>query len=83
MNFDDIFNNSFEKKMIDENVIKEKVNSCRSLILEKFGDIKFEEEGHKYTIDGQEYMVPLRGGSIRRRDPMEKQQADRERKKAI
>ena len=56
MNFDEIFNNSFEKKMMDENVIKEKVNSCRSLILEKFGDIKFEEEGHKYTIDGQEDM---------------------------
>ena len=56
MNFDDIFNNSFEKKMIDENVIKKKVNSCRSLILEKFGNIEFEEEGHKYTIDGQEYI---------------------------
>ena len=56
MNLDEIFGNSFEKKMADENVIKEKVNSCRQLILDKFGNIKFEEEGHKYTIDGEEYM---------------------------
>ena len=55
MNLDDIFNNSFEKKMADKNAIDEKVNTCRNLVLEKFGDIQFIEEGHKYTIDGEEY----------------------------
>jgi uncharacterized protein YeeX (DUF496 family) len=55
MDFDDIFNNSFEKKVQDKNVINFKVNDCRNLILEKFGDIEFLEEGHKYTIDGVEY----------------------------
>lgn len=55
MNLDDIFNNSFEKKMMDENIINERVNNCRNLVLGKFGDIQFVEEGHKYSIDGQEY----------------------------
>lgn len=56
MNFDDIFNNSFEKKMIDKNIVDNKVNECRNLILEKFGDIKFIEEGHQYFIGEQEYI---------------------------
>ena len=56
MNLDDIFNNSFEKKMMDENVVKEKVKSCRNLVLEKFSDIKFLEEGHQYFIGEQEYI---------------------------
>lgn len=56
MNLDDIFNNSFEKKMMDENVVKEKVTSCRNLVLEKFSDIKFLEEGHQYFIGEQEYI---------------------------
>lgn len=55
MDFDDIFNNSFEKKLQDKNVIDSKVSNCRNLVLEKFGDIEFLEEGHKYTIDGVEY----------------------------
>ena len=55
MDFDDIFNNSFEKKVQDKNVTDSKVSNCRNLILEKFGDIEFLEEGHKYTIDGVEY----------------------------
>ena len=56
MNFDDIFNNSFEKKMMDKNIVDNKVNECRNLILEKFGDIKFIEEGHQYFIGKQEYI---------------------------
>jgi len=55
MDFDDIFNNSFEKKVQDKNVTDSKVSNCRNLILERFGDIEFLEEGHKYTIDGIEY----------------------------
>ena len=55
MDFDDIFNNSFEKKVQDKNVTDSKVSDCRNLILEMFGDIEFLEEGHKYTIDGVEY----------------------------
>lgn len=55
MDFDDIFNNSFEKKVQDKNVTDSKVSNCRNLILERFGDIEFLEEGHKYTIDGVEY----------------------------
>ena len=55
MNLDDIFNNSFEKKVADMNKVKNKVNECRNLLFEKFGDIQFVEEGHKYTIGDQEY----------------------------
>lgn len=56
MNLDDIFNNSFEKKVADVNKVKNTVEECRSLLVDKFGDIEFVEEGHKYTIDGQEYI---------------------------
>ena len=55
MNLDEIFNNSFEKKMLDENLVKSKVVECRDLVLEKFGDIKFIEEGHHYFIGETEY----------------------------
>lgn len=55
MNFDDIFSNSFEKKILDQNIVKNKVNECRDLIFNKFGDITFIEEGHKYLIGEQEY----------------------------
>ena len=55
MNLDDIFNNSFEQKIIDKNLVDSKVNECRNLILEKFGDIKFIEESHQYFIDKEEY----------------------------
>lgn len=55
MDFDDIFNNSFEKKVQDKNVIDSKVRDCRNLVLEKFGDIKFIEESHQYFIDDEEY----------------------------
>lgn len=54
MDFDEIFG-SFEKKTVDENKVKLKVNECRDLILNKFGDIKFIEEGHKYFIGDEEY----------------------------
>ena len=55
MDFDDIFNNSFEKKIQNENVTNSKVRDCRNLILEKFGDIEFIDEGHIYKIDDVEY----------------------------
>lgn len=55
MNLDDIFG-SFEKKTIDENKVRLKVDECRDLILNKFGDIKFIEEGHKYFIGEDEYI---------------------------
>ena len=55
MDFDDIFNNSFEKKVQDKNVIDSKVRDCRNLVLEKFGDIKFIEESHQYFINDEEY----------------------------
>ena len=54
MDFDDIFNNSFEKKVQDKNVIDSKVGDCRNLVLEKFGDIKFIEESHQYFINDEE-----------------------------
>lgn len=56
MDFDDIFNNSFEKKVIDKNLVNNKVNECRNLIGNKFGNIKFLEEGHQYFIGEYEYM---------------------------
>lgn len=56
MDFDDIFNNSFEKKIEDKNLTNFKINGCRALILEKFGDIKFIEEGHQYFIGNEEYI---------------------------
>lgn len=55
MDFDDIFNNSFEKRVQDKNVIDSKVRDCRNLVLEKFGDIKFIEESHQYFINDEEY----------------------------
>ena len=55
MNLDEILN-SFEKKVVDKNKVKARVDETRSLFQEKFGDIEFLEEGHKYTIDGQEYI---------------------------
>lgn len=55
MDFDDIFNNSFEKKVQDKNMIDSKVRDCRNLVLEKFGDIKFIEESHQYFINDEEY----------------------------
>lgn len=67
MNFDEIFNNSFEKKMLDENIVKTKVNECRDLIIQKFGDIKFLEEGHKYFIGEDEY-IPV-SNIIKRYEP--------------
>lgn len=55
MDFDDIFNNSFEKKIADKNLVDSKVSECRNLILNKFGDIKFIEESHQYFIGKEEY----------------------------
>ena len=55
MNFDDIFG-SFEKKAIDMVKVNNITNGCRTTILEKFGNIKFLEEGHQYFIGKQEYI---------------------------
>lgn len=55
MNLDDIFNNSFEKKVIDTNLVSQRVKECRNLVIDKFNDIEFIEEGHIYKIDGTEY----------------------------
>ena len=55
MDFDDIFNNSFEKKIIDKNIVNSKVNECRNLVTDKFSDIEFIEEGHIYKIDDVVY----------------------------
>lgn len=55
MDFDAIFNDSFEKIIIDRNLVDRKVNECRELIFDKFGNIKFIEEGHQYFIDDVEY----------------------------
>lgn len=56
MNFDDIFNNSFEKTVSEKNKIDTVVKDCRTLINEKFGDIQFLEEGHQYFIGKDEYI---------------------------
>ena len=45
MNFDDIFNNSFEKKVEDKNLVNTRVNEGRQLVIDKFSDIEFIEEG--------------------------------------
>ena len=55
MNLDEIFDNSFEKKMIDVNLVSQRVKECRDLVIDKFSDIEFIEEGHIYKIDGTEY----------------------------
>ena len=68
MNLDDLFNNSFEKKVADENIVKNKVNECRDLMIRKFGDIKFLEEGHQYFIGDQEY-IPV-SNIIKRYEPV-------------
>jgi len=55
MDFDDIFNNTFEKKVQDKNKIDSVVSACRDLILDKFGDIEFFEDSHRYFIGEEEY----------------------------
>ena len=55
MNLDEIFNNSFENKVIDANLVSQRVKECRDLVIDKFSDIEFIEEGHIYKIDGTEY----------------------------
>ena len=55
MNLDEIFNNSFEKKVIDSNLVSQRIKECRDLVIDKFSDIEFIEEGHIYKIDEIEY----------------------------
>ena len=55
MDLDEIFDNSFEKKVIDTNLVSQRVKECRNLVIDKFNDIEFIEEGHIYKIDGTEY----------------------------
>ena len=55
MDFEALFNDSFEKIIIDKNEVKNKVDECRNILTEKFGDIQFIEEGHKYFINDVEY----------------------------
>lgn len=55
MDLDEIFNNSFKKKVIDTNLVSQRVKECRNLVIDKFNDIEFIEEGHIYKIDGTEY----------------------------
>ena len=55
MNLDEIFNNSFEKKVIDSNLVSQRIKECRDLVIDKFSDIEFIEEGHIYKIDETEY----------------------------
>ena len=43
----------------DENVVDNAdkiISETRNLLNEKFGDINFIEEGHRYFIDGDEYI---------------------------
>lgn len=68
MNLDDIFNNPFEKQIEDKNLVDTKVNECRNLINEKFGGIKFIEEGHQYFVDKTEY-IPV-SNIIKRYEPV-------------
>ena len=68
MNLDDIFNNPFEKQIEDKNLADAKVNECRNLINEKFGGIKFIEEGHQYFVDKTEY-IPV-SNIIKRYEPV-------------
>ena len=68
MNFDEIFNNSFEKKLADENIVKSKIDECRDNLTKKFGDIKFIEESHQYFIGKQEY-IPV-SNIIKRYEPV-------------
>lgn len=56
MDFNELFNDSFEKTVIDRQKVNVKVNEYRNLITDKFGDIKFLEEGHKYFIGEDEYL---------------------------
>lgn len=55
MDFDEIFNESFEKAILKKNDVKKKIDECRKLVSDKFGDINFVEEGHRYSIGDVEY----------------------------
>lgn len=54
LNIDEIFG-GFEKEIADKSKINNKVVEARELILDKFKKIEFVEEGHKYSVDDDEY----------------------------
>lgn len=54
LNIDEIFG-GFEKEIADKSKINNKVIEARELILDKFKKIEFVEEGHKYSVDDDEY----------------------------
>lgn len=54
LNIDEIFG-GFEKEIEDKSKINNKVVEARELILDKFKKIEFVEEGHKYSVDDDEY----------------------------
>lgn len=56
VDFEALFNDGFEKAVIDMNEVKNKVDECRKVLVEKFGDIRFIEEGHHYFIGDDEYI---------------------------
>lgn len=56
MDFDKLFGITFEDDMRGENDAKMKTIECRNLISEKFGNIDFVEESHRYTIGGNEFI---------------------------
>lgn len=56
IDFEALFNDGFEKVVIDRNEVQTKVDECRNILTEKFGDIRFIEEGHHYFIGDDEYI---------------------------
>jgi len=56
VDFETLFNDGFEKTVIDMNEVKNKVDECRNILMEKFGNIHFIEEGHHYFIEDKEYI---------------------------
>lgn len=56
VDFETLFNDGFEKTVIDMNEVKNKVDECRNVLMEKFGNIHFIEEGHHYFIEDKEYI---------------------------
>ena len=55
IDFNELFNDSFGKTVQDKINIENKVYETRNLVIDKFKDIRFVEEGHHYFINDDEY----------------------------
>ena len=50
MDLDEIFNNSFEKKVIDANLVSQRIKECRDLVIDSVGKENEWKEGDRIAF---------------------------------